>query len=434
MLFMFTMGLFLHAMAAYSIGPVPIEWMAQTGFIALYVYMIFRFRIFLFPGYLIFAVFFIWAIFVSIYHFSFSNFDSFMATGATTGYIPFIFLRFFKILSFLSAVGITYWLLCVGKRKELVNNIVSIGFIIAIYSVYVYIAQVYGLPELPRTRMGTGGGDQNVTFTYAFHRAMGSFREPSHLAEWIVVPLFLSYFNKQKVLNIKSFLMGTTLLLTGSLTGIISSVIGFFTASAITFKLKKATFANMLMFFLPYLVGFFMFSLISISNSSSGSASLIDTLWDRVEPLISGGGVKESNRSYVYEYVDNHSFPVFGQGYGNANILFGKEVGFSSTASFLNLFLVNVYSVGMIGVSLLIIFFAYPYFLHFFKNKGRARSNFVFILAAYNAWVLIFLMHAEELSVFFAIIYALFVYQLKESKMEDGDSEHRGSSSLGVSL
>ena len=143
-------------------------------------------------GFRIFWLFFLWAMLVTAASTVSHDYASFMPLGATTPYPVFILLRFFTLLSFVASVYVALWLLQQGCREHVIKAVVTIGCFISVAALYIYAAQIYGLPELPRNRLGTAGGLQAIRFTYDFHRAIGTFREPSLLAAWLIVPLFLA--------------------------------------------------------------------------------------------------------------------------------------------------------------------------------------------------------------------------------------------------
>ena len=102
------------------------------------------------------------------------------------------------------------------RLRPIVQRTTAVGVLCAAMALYIYVAQLSGLPEPPRTRMGTGGDQQATTFTYAFHRAMGTFQEPGDLASWLVLPLFLSFLARGRYKNLGSIAiaaLGSVLLL-----------------------------------------------------------------------------------------------------------------------------------------------------------------------------------------------------------------------------
>ncbi|MFZ1008204.1 MAG: hypothetical protein WAN65_15295, partial [Candidatus Sulfotelmatobacter sp.] len=211
----------INALDAYSIGPAPTSWIAQILTLALFVLVVFRRRVNYPPGVFALQAFVFAIVALTLFYVAKGDYRDLMPAAGTTGYIVYIGLRILTLVNFIAAYIIVFDVLSRGHSETIVNIIVWTGLVIAVASIYIYIAQLYGLPEPPRTRIGTNNHEQNTTFTYAFHRAMGTFREPGFLAQWLVLPLLLSAFRRRKPVNIFSVTMSTTLMLTGALTGLV---------------------------------------------------------------------------------------------------------------------------------------------------------------------------------------------------------------------
>jgi hypothetical protein len=122
--------------------------------------------------------------------------------------------------------------------------------------------------------------------------------------------------------------------------------------------------------------------------------------------------MKESNRSYIYEYVANTSIPLFGSGLGNANILLSQYLGVEVVASFLSLYFNIVFSSGVLGLALLFLFFFRPVIKILVIKKLRQSKKILLILAAYLAWLIMLAVHAEELPMMFAVACALLAHEI----------------------
>ena len=158
------------------------------------------------------------------------------------------------------------------------------------------------------------------------------------MAEWLVVPFFLSYTLNKSFLNMKGLLMGGVLLLTGSLTGVISIIGGLFMSIVFNLNFDTKAIKALSRVVVPVLGAFLIFSAVSLVTNNK-SKGVITVLWERVEPIIYDKGVHSTNRSYVYQYFEQENTPLVGDGLGNANIKFSKFMGIEATVSFLNLFL-----------------------------------------------------------------------------------------------
>ncbi len=396
------------AMGAISFGPVPIQWIAQVGVVTIYVKLLLRFRRIPIPGGLTLHIFVLWSLIVTL----FNSFNApSMPTNATSIYPIYITLRFFKLAAFLASLSIVFWLVINGYRDALVRWIVILGCVVSGLAIYVYVAQVVGLPDIPRTRLGTAGGEAGTTFTYAFHRAMGSFQEPSHLAEWLVLPFFLSMGSGQAIINYRSALIGVVLLLTGSLTGMISAAAGGGIALISLIHRDRATFYWALRTCL-IVVAFVSLLILVINLTVKSNDEVGVDLWkvitDRMSPIIEEG-LGQSNRDYVYEFISTIDFPIFGNGVGNTNLLFSQDLGIDVVASLLSLYLSTIYSLGILGGILLFIFLVLPLFVLLKSFRGTNVQMAWAIVAAYMSWLVMFSVHSEEFSMMFGISYALIV-------------------------
>lgn len=419
----FILLFFMNALGAYSLLSVPLQWVSQVGIIGLFFWIISKGKTPNFLGVTILLSLVCWAIFITVLKMIVSDASALMPPKATTGYLPYVSLRLINLLAFAAVINCSTWLLNKNQGRKIVDAISNIGVIISLYALYVYAAQVYGLPELPRSRQGTDGGEQLTHFTYAFHRAMGSFREPSHLAEWLLLP-FMMTFASSGHKSLKGLIIAATILLSGSLTGMLGVVGGFFIAATLSLGHWSRVTGQLIKVLLPIaFAGIIFSSIISVNEKKYGG--LIEVMWSRIEPILEEG-VTSTNRGYVYKYTDKHPAAFFGDGLGNANLRFSKDQKLKATASFLNMYVNVLYSLGYIGLGLIIWFIISPLLLIAFKNKFSNNSDFYFVLSAYCGWLIIYFSHAEELSYQFGLAYALLVFMIKNKK-PDGNAFIVGS-------
>jgi len=414
----FCLTLVLHALAAYAIGPVPIPWLAQLLAIYLFLWIGFKSGLRIAPGMIIFSFFFIYAMIVTSYQSIVGDYYNYMPAKATTPYLPYILLRFMTMASFGSLVFATFWLLARGYKAKIIKFLAILCLLVSLAALYIYLAEIYGLPEPPRTRVGTDGGAQSVTFTYAFHRALGTFREPSHLAEWLVLPLFMTFAEDTWLFYAARGLGVTTLFLTGSLTGI-GAILGGIAAS-LTLMLpfmNVAVVKSVVRMVVIGAIGLAAFSMI-VSAKSIEDGDLIEVLAKRIEPL-KENGISKSNRNYVYSYVDSREIPWFGDGLGNSNLQFTEATGLDATASFLNLFVNIEMSLGYVGLALFVVFLTTPFVILFANRSYRFEPDHYLILAAYFGWIVVFFAHSEELTFHFAIIYALLIHAFIQKRPDN---------------
>jgi hypothetical protein len=414
----FSVLLIANALAAYCIINIPLEWLSQVGFIVIIIFLFIDRNLYLVPGSkILFSLFFL-AVIVTSVNIIFKDYISWMPTLSTTSYPLFVCLRFIKLLSFIAAIYLIYWLLVKGSRYSVIKWTVIIGTVVSVIAVYYYFAWAYGLPALLPNRLSTGGTIPTSfgIYSYAFHRATGTFREPSHLAEWLVVPFFLSFIYCKKKFNIYAAIIGVTILLTGSMTGIVGGTIGFIAAIIITniFKLDNLKiFTRVIVLIFVVLV---IFNVLVISYTEE-RIDIFKIINNRLSPILFKGGMVQSNREYVYRYISNNPPSLlFGTGLGNSNILFSQYLNNNLICSFLSLYFNYLYSTGVLGLILLCIFLFNPVIKVMLGKKIRQDSQIMFIIAPYISHLAMFAVNSEEFSIMFAIIYALMVYEIRKYK------------------
>lgn len=403
------------ALGAYAIGPVPIPWIGQIVAIGLAAWLGFKARVALPPGMTIFTVFFFYAVAVTLGKSALGDYHLIMPQNSTTGYFTFINLRFFTLASFGAFTVATYWLLVRGYRPEIMRFLAWLCLALSISALYIYVAQVYGLPELPRTRLGTTGGEQATKFTYAFHRAMGTFREPSHLAEFMILPILATLSTSGRIFTAARVFGIIVLFLTGSLTGIMSLMVGLAAGFVLFPYMSGRTFRTLWRLVVIVCVGMAGFT-VAVSGYK-GKVDLITVLWSRMEPIAEKGAAK-SNRDYIYNYFKKQELEWIGEGLGNSNLKFAKAMNSGVPVAFLNLFVNFLLSLGYFGFGMFIIFLLTPFMLLLMNRRYKYESVHYLILAAFVAWMIAFSVHSEELSLSFAVVYALIVHAFSEAKPE----------------
>jgi hypothetical protein len=397
------------ALAAYNVGPVPVQWLAQSLVFGTVLLLGLRY-LYPVPGSALFACIFAWALAVTLVNSLLRDYGSLMPQLVTSSYPIFIALRFVALLSFAATVYLVYWLLREGYRDRVVRAVVIIGTATAALALYIYVAQLYGWWEPGRTRQGTGAAEQVTTFTYAFHRAMGTFREPSHLAEWLVVPFFLGFLVSGRLRHVSMIVIGGALLLTGSLTGIMGAVAGLGAAMVLTNPFRRGQLKVMLQAVLVGAVAVVVFNLFAAGYYAE-SKGLFGVIAERLEPILWGEGMAASNRSYVYTYISDEPLRVVGVGLGHSNIEFSAHHGFSLMGSFVSLYFNYLQAVGVVGLGLMLIYLGFPVVRAVGLPGKRKNRDLTILLAAYVAWLVMFAVHAEEPGIMFGVAFALLVYE-----------------------
>lgn len=323
-----------------------------------------------------------------------------MPGGATTGYSGFVFLRYFELFLFVLALYVSYRITRSKGADDLVRFYTKLGFIVALYALYVWVAQQHGWWEPPRTRMGTGGQDfltQAVSFQYAFHRALGPFREPSHLAQWLILPLFLCLVHFDRRTYCSFAVMLGVLLLTGSMLGV-----GMLASGAgVLLVRKRKAFRK---FRLRWLAMAFAVGTIAIYFSGF---TLLDTVAERLG-LFFEDGVFGTNRAYVWRYVYAEPPPILGFGLGNATIRFGVWRGSDLSASYLSAYLHYLYAGGLVALIMFLWLLIQPFTESRRIHKLTELWVVDLLLAVHGAWVFCYFFHAETLNLSHAAALGMF--------------------------
>lgn len=405
--------LLFSALEAYNVGPVPFTWIGQVSAVAFFIWAFLREKKLVIPGIKLTYIYLIWAIIITAWYYIEADYEELMPSKATLPYWGFISLRLLNISAFIATIYITSLLLEQGYKNRLMKWLVVLGTLESLASVYIYLAQVYGLPEPTRNRIGTDGGEQITTFSYEFHRAMGTFREPSHLAEWLVVPLFVCLTSRKKIWLVCAFLISSAILLSGSLTGILGGVFGYIVAGISSGFFNSKNIKIQLSLVLIAVVSLYGFNKLAASNSNY-NVDLIETIESRIVPIIYEGGVQKTNRDYVYEYFSSQDIPLLGYGLGNANLLFTQYLDWQVVSSFLSLYIYSLHSLGVPGFCLLLIVLFRPVALFWLGRKQFNQISVIPIMAAYFAWLVMFALRSEEFSFIFAVVWAIVGYELHQ--------------------
>ncbi|WP_170263380.1 O-antigen ligase family protein [Blastochloris sulfoviridis] len=317
-----------------------------------------------------------------------------MPSLATLPYEYFIGVRYISLLNYI-LITVAVYKYCINCGVEkLAASILIILVAVSVSAIYIYIAQKIGLWEPLRTRMGTGGQDfttTEVSFQYAFHRALGTFQEPSHLAQWMLAPLLMAsalYMRYRRgAILVVIMIALSVLVLTGSLLGIIGFALGIMSIAIFSRNTRKIMLASIAT---SIWVGLFL-------TSYMFSIDYIGTIMPRLEEL--GSGVQNTNRSYVWWYLIESSPKIIGYGIGNSNIVLSEYLKNIMISSHLNLFVNIIYSLGVVGFAMIGLFMAYPFLAYI--NCRELSKDYMFIgcVAGHVAWIVCYFGNAEELNI-----------------------------------
>jgi hypothetical protein len=397
------------ALAAYAVGPIPIQWLVQLTVIGVAGFLILGRRLPPVPGLGPFPWLVGWAAVVTLANAMLWDYPALMPELATSPYPVYIALRFMNLLSFAAAAAITYWVLLRGHRDVVVRRIVWIGGVMALAGIYIYFAQVNGWWEPGRTRMGTAGGEQNTKFAYAFHRAMGTFREPSHFAEWLVMPFLLAFAYRGRGRMVLIGVMAAALLLTGSLTGIAGVLGGLAGAVVLGNPFRAGRLKMVASLALAGVLGLAAFNALVVGRGDN-STNVIQVFSDRIVPILEGG-MGESNRGYVFEYAAEQPVPLVGVGLGNGTLVFTSDTLSPTISSLLSLYINTWFSLGIPGTVLMVLLVGLPALRLARRRRYRTEPELMPLMAAYLGWLLMFTVHSEELTLSFGILFGLMAWE-----------------------
>lgn len=400
--------LITSALDAYALGPVPINWIGQLMSVAVALYLVGKEAVRLPPGGIFWPVLLGWGSILTIAMGIIDQFANRMPPYATTSYPLFIGLRMLSYIGVISQIVLITWLIQHGARSMIVKHTLQIGMYVGLFAIYVYAAHRFGLPEPPRTRIGTHGDGQAVFFTYAFHRALGSFREPSLLAAWSVTPLMLCFAEPRRIALFPALSLTVALLLSGSLTGFLGLAAGavIATVSLVPYTALPRRFVIGGGVILA--AGCAAFSTLAVANDD-GSTNLVQVIWERIEPMLNDG-LSGSNRVDVYDALEVMDTPVLGVGFGNANLLLSEASGSDMVCSFLNLYATTLYAVGWPGLIFLLVALGSP-LLVARAAAARAgvneRQSLWILSVAYGSWLPLYYVLFEEPQFMYAVSFAL---------------------------
>lgn len=400
---LFGLMILLDALRAYTVLGVPIPWFsyacALIGLILVVKKTDMRIRIppassivFLLIGY---------ALVVQLLNTGMGHSYS-MPSKATTGYWMFITARFGTLGGFFIVLTFTYNVARRIGTDKLMGIVSAIAVFVIAAALYIYAAQTLGLWEPPRNRLGTGGQDflsTPVRFTYAFHRLLGTFREPSHFAEWIVGPLLILWFLPRTVYHrIVTILGFVALALTGSLLGALELLAAL--SIVVVARLLSGRVPKRLLW-VPLSIVFGVLTATFVTG-----VDVLGVVTHRLSVLFREG-VGGTNRAYVYDYLRSNAPPIMGYGLGNANLVFSEYRGSDLVQSHLSLYVNYWFSLGIVGLVLVSLISLRPFLSRRMWWAANRDQVTVVLLAGIMSWLVSFLGNAEELSVMFATLCGL---------------------------
>jgi len=406
-----SLGVILYTLEAYTIGSIPLSWISNLAIILSACVLLSgrRIRVPAWPVALI-SLYLGVSLFALVWY-NVSECTPAMPPRATSSYPVFIALRVFAILAFISAMISGYFTVVANYYTKLLTLQRWVLVFVFISALYIYFAQIHGMWEPLRNRMGTGGQDfstEPMEFSYIFHRATGTFREPSHMAEFVSATMLLilpalTYHKTYKTARFKVIFVVAFILvfiLSGSLLGLIAFVAGF--------SIYMMSGGKRLFGMFSRLICLFLFVLVAASTILD--VNYFGAIEPRVQDIFSGG-ILSTNRNYVYVLAQTLDFRFIGYGLGNPALLFSSLAGSELAVPVLNLFLNIFLESGILGLGAILIVFFAP--LLYFVRFTHRDPTLVAALAAHVSWIVAGIgripelntMHGVVLGILFGLIY-----------------------------
>ena len=223
--FTFLSFFIFEGLDAYSVKNIPIYWIGASLFIAIFVLLFLS-------GFRASAIkitsirnWTIYAVFVTLVQSLFN--DLVLPKYASTTYFQYISLRLFKILLFLIILYTLNYLLSTYSFETVLKYFLISSLIISSLSLISYFSYIFGYPDFPRTRSGSGGWTQPIARACNILRNYGTFREPSFLAIWTVpfLPYFFYIGKKNKIWYFLALIPILSVVLSRSLTRFVALIV-----------------------------------------------------------------------------------------------------------------------------------------------------------------------------------------------------------------
>jgi hypothetical protein len=401
-------------MEAYAIGPVPFSYLGSLigmGWCG-YRVLINRRELtgFLNPYWLLIS----WAVLVLLWTFVSGQYEDYLTMPplSTTTYPVYVAIRYVNLVSF-SGYALLFYDATRIDVSRTTRIAVNYAVLLCIAAYYLYYAPIYGFPELPRTRVATSGLEEQVVLFkyYGVQRAMGTFREPGGFAHWLLVPMTISFWARTRFAPIKRFVLALLMLLTGSFGAALSLTAGLGLAALMrpSFITRKflGVLAAAVIVMLSLWVG------VSVTYSfSPQETTMISILTNRAEELMKGG-VRNTNRSYIYDYAEKHPPAALGAGYGNASLAMSRYFAKVIPDTFLSAYLYHLYSGGYIALLLLVVVLTRPLLIWRRLGEAGKKSEYLYLVGAYCAIAISHLANQDEVGVSLALCMGILMGKIE---------------------
>jgi hypothetical protein len=329
--------------------------------------------------------------------------------------LSFILLRFLNIIGLIIVVNHfasqDYNFI---KNSNFENNLVYLGLFFSLVAIIPFILEIFSASEINfvnflKNRVTTGGTElypsifaSEFDSQLRYHRATGTYREPSLLVVALILPLFLSLKNRK---YFSTIVISSCIYFTYSLAMIIAISFGLIFSLIITYKLKFFS-KNFILSFL--LVSFIIFLFYKFG--------LFDTniYFKRILYLL-----EDKSRDYIYKNLDiilGNYWTGNGIGYGFFELsqhIFGNR---DVPTSFLSLPL-NFWSAGGIISLIIILIWIFYHNIVLIRFNKFNRSLFIYT-SMLNVFLLLYFTSFEEMHIWHATGFGVFLSYINNNKFK----------------
>ena len=417
-----TLSLFLIFLDAYTIFNVPFQWIGLSTIVLLFV-LNFK-KIYSQINTVFFVIIFI--IFMPILFEIFKSYEIIFERDYQ--------LRVFNFVSFFITVYVAQTFLPSINQEKFMNLLEKLLLIISVFSIYIFISQIFDLFEPFRNRSNTNlmsNTSQTTFWPYEPHRIMGTFREPLLYASYIFPVSLILFLCKKNISILSTFIIALALGLTRSDLIRIYAITGIILFMALHFYKKGKN--NKIVFFLFAVL---LFSFISIQECKVNPESndCLDLNIEESNDFLSFEDLEsitnlDSDRKNTLNFLMKSDLNYFGQGFNTivmeyqqyltneinqemylTNRVLPKYLNISyqsqnfGTGNYsANFYKPNTQSmlINVIissGIILILILFAFPLFVLFVKKDFGVLLTVLYLLLFF------FIIPIEELNAFTGLI------------------------------
>ena len=418
-----TFSLFLISLDAYTIFNVPFQWIGLSAIVLLFV-LNFK-KIYSQINTVFFVIIFI--IFTPILFEIFNSYEILFERDYQ--------LRVFNFVSFFITVYVAQTFLPSINQEKFMNLLEKLLLIISVFSIYIFISQIFDLFEPFRNRSNTNlmsNTSQTTFWPYEPHRIMGTFREPLLYASYIFPVSLILFLCKKNISILSTFIIALALGLTRSDLIRIYAITGIILFMALHFY-KKGKNNKIVLFLFAVL----LFSFISIQECKVNPESndCLDLNIEESNDFLSFEDLEsitnlDSDRKNTLNFLLKSDLNYFGQGFNNIVIEYqqyltneiNQEMYLTNRVlpKYLNIsyqsqnfgtgnYSANFYKpntqsmlINVIissGIILILILFAFPLFVLFVKKDFGVLLTVLYLLLFF------FIIPIEELNAFTGLIF-----------------------------